>query len=906
MGFKGNPLRRFTQEQFDEYFKTFHRDYDLDGVVDVTTLLRGARLARDQEAFVTEDDAQRTLLDVEAAAIEEGKYTNVWTVARGVKIHLLICTLGSVVQGWTLGSIVGASQVRSKNLRLEDGIFGGKPPFGDIGGPAAINAIAHFTAITIGAFLCDPLTDIFMGRRGAIFATTLAIAFASVGEAFIISWGAWLTCRCLLGIGIGSLSSIIPVYESEFSSASLQDQTPISLRYRTAIGVAFSGALALIISNRCQFPTYTSVIPAFVLLHLVYLGSESPRWLIKKQQIDKAFKVLLSLYRRPLAASRDLIHIWAQSQTYSGPSTERRKNGILENVQYINRTFASPRAQSAMMILFVIVIAQLLSSFSISVFLRTLPSPGIPIGGLGGQRNRPDRHCQWLTFGFGIANVQSSMVAQFYIDSQRRRSLLILSLIFAFLVILATTLTWLGEYDYFRQQGLIGTFLLLHIDTQAESDVPKLSSVLDHAAEDELYSRSTLRYFYDLRPLVDFSVDTESVGEQEDCSEPNRKWNSPIAGGKKAYLQTREALTVTLNWIYDKPRHLSILERCISQLTSLKSETISLLTGKSVPEASPGAGKTRVRWICICGQHLYDDFLETEPGAAAELRVTIRTSNQRRPTGQQSVGPNHSYPAASSGNGGPTHVSVTSGAGPSNSNSPSSALICDPRLIGQSSFSTNINYDPEGTWLLICAQPWRRPTSLLHLNVCSMTSDKQLFIEMRQVYQQLKKAWWYRLSLKVVRSIQFVQFELHPQDLVDVRKVPDMPPESRKQEYVYQPCGLIPPIGENLMTHLFYHPHHANERPITFLRSPKKRKQRLAICPQEGTSIGWGIHLVEGWAMTRIWLLAFMMSILGGTVFATTWSILEHDIQGAFAVAAYFVAVAGLGVGTMQAYINQM
>ncbi|KAL8925522.1 MAG: hypothetical protein Q9208_003413 [Pyrenodesmia sp. 3 TL-2023] len=153
--------------------------------------------------------------------------------------------------------------------------------------------------------------------------------------------------------------------------------------------------------------------------------------------------------------------------------------------------------------------------------------------------------------------------------------------------------------------------------------------------------------------------------------------------------------------------------------------------------------------------------------------------------------------------------------------------------------------------------------------------------------------------------IRWTCFELHPKDLVDVRKVPDMPPESRKEEYLYQTCDLIPPIGENLMTHLFHHPHEANEKAITFTRSPKKRKQRLAVCAQMGTSLGWGIHLVEGWAWTKIWLLSLTLFLLSSLVFAISWSILKHDLQGAFGVAAYFVALVALGIGTVQAYINQ-
>ncbi|KAL8804222.1 MAG: hypothetical protein Q9182_002676 [Xanthomendoza sp. 2 TL-2023] len=197
---------------------------------------------------------------------------------------------------------------------------------------------------------------------------------------------------------------------------------------------------------------------------------------------------------------------------------------------------------------------------------------------------------------------------------------------------------------------------------------------------------------------------------------------------------------------------------------------------------------------------------------------------------------------------------------------------------------------------------WQRRTSLLHLNVCSTASDQELFTALRQSYIQLKKARFYRYSLKSVQSIRFVQFELHPRDLVDVRKVPDMPPQG-KDDYSFQPCDLLPPVGENLMTHLFHHPHEANEMAITYRRSPKKRKAKLEVCPQSGTNVGWGIHLVEGWAITKIWILALAVFLASSLIFAIAWALLEHDLQGAFGVSTYFVAVATLGIGTIQAHI---
>lgn len=131
-----------------------------------------------------------------------------------------------------------------------------------------------------------------------------------------------------------------------------------------------------------------------------------------------------------------------------------------------------------------------------------------------------------------------------------------------------------------------------------------------------------------------------------------------------------------------------------------------------------------------------------------------------------------------------------------------------------------------------------------------------------------------------------------------------MPPESKKDEYLYQPYDLVPPVGENLMAHLFHHPEDANETSITCLRAPKKRKMKLTVCPRQGTSVGWGIHLVEGWVISRLWLLGLILFIIGSLVFGVCWSIFRHDLQGAFSVAAYIVTLMGMTVGTLQAALG--
>ena len=127
-----------------------------------------------------------------------------------------------------------------------------------------------------------------------------------------------------------------------------------------------------------------------------------------------------------------------------------------------------------------------------------------------------------------------------------------------------------------------------------------------------------------------------------------------------------------------------------------------------------------------------------------------------------------------------------------------------------------------------------------------------------------------------------------------------MPPETKKDEYVYEPSDLIPPVGENFMAHLFHHPEDASELAVTCLRTPKRRKNKLTVCPQRGTSVGWGIHVIEGWVIRRVWLLLLGFFVTGSLAFGVCWSILKHDIQGAFAVAAWIIALMGLIAGCLQ------
>lgn len=100
LGLIETPLRRMSENRLSEDIESFHKKSHPANVVDLATLIRGARLARDKEAFMSEEVAKGSLTEIEKSALEREKGTSIWTESREIKIVLLTCCVASIAQGW--------------------------------------------------------------------------------------------------------------------------------------------------------------------------------------------------------------------------------------------------------------------------------------------------------------------------------------------------------------------------------------------------------------------------------------------------------------------------------------------------------------------------------------------------------------------------------------------------------------------------------------------------------------------------------------------------------------------------------------------------------------------------------------------------------------------------------------
>ncbi len=84
-----------------------------------------------------------------------------------------------------------------------------------------VNAAPYLAASLVGCWLSDPLNN-YLGRRGTIFLTALCLIATPIASGFSNSWQALFACRLVLGLGMGTKGSTVPVFAAENSPTAIR------------------------------------------------------------------------------------------------------------------------------------------------------------------------------------------------------------------------------------------------------------------------------------------------------------------------------------------------------------------------------------------------------------------------------------------------------------------------------------------------------------------------------------------------------------------------------------------------------------------------------------------------------------------------------------------------------------
>ncbi|EDO04752.1 predicted protein [Sclerotinia sclerotiorum 1980 UF-70] len=345
----------------------------------------------------------------------------------------------------------------------------------------------------------------------------------------------------------------------------------------------------------------------------------------------------------------------------------------------------------------------------------------------------------------------------------------------------------------------------------------------------------------------------------------------------------------------------SDLAKSSSQNYVIKDKIISSLKRVFGGNSDSLRGTRRMIWKCKCGCTSYDDFSEWpgQEGAIVEFAKELMQAGYI------------------------TQAQITRQPGRTNNWAPRKPQIglnlisrIIPR-IRQTSLPVFVQSSSKKStvclpvdkcrWLHLCMKKRPYATHLKPLHVCkddeqNPLTDKTFFKALKQAYSK-EKTWKDWLIFKL-EKIEFIGFEACPDDYVDHIKPNDLP--STTNEYDFVPplsSKMVPPIGPKHMLHLFQNCSAISQVNSSFYlqRIPRRKIEPITFKANSlNDNLGWGLHFVEGLNTSLAVTVMFIVSSILGIGFAICWTMLEKDIQGAFAVAAYVTSVATLAVMTWQ------
>ncbi|RMZ76418.1 hypothetical protein DV737_g4790, partial [Chaetothyriales sp. CBS 132003] len=337
--------------------RVWSRERAVDDVADFLTLNNLTHQAQlfDKAARLLESDAAAheipNITEEEIIALQN-EVASRWIQPRLLYFAIMICSLGSIEQGWAQTCMNGANLYFPKALGIDS--RSAKDTF--IVG--LINSGIYLSVGVLGSWLAEPVNSL-LGRRGTIFLGSTTCLVASVASALSQTWPVLLAFRFLLGIGLALDNSTISIYIAECAPAAIRGGLAVSWQMFTAFGI-FLGFIA----NVAVYDLAAPIIPALPLMIFVYALPESPSWLIKQtSRYDKAFLSLRRLRNTDLQAAKELYATYLQRKDQH--SVQATKSTY---AQQLLDLVTKPRIRRATLAAYTVMLCQQLCGINIIAF----------------------------------------------------------------------------------------------------------------------------------------------------------------------------------------------------------------------------------------------------------------------------------------------------------------------------------------------------------------------------------------------------------------------------------------------------------------------------------------------------------------------------------------------------------
>ncbi|KAI1430662.1 hypothetical protein GGR50DRAFT_698783 [Xylaria sp. CBS 124048] len=402
-----NPLAGLSPDQLARRGEDFCSQHGITDAEDVRAFRLGAMIAGDLNRFDTVDGLRPS--EIEALHQES---TNKWKNPRMLYIVISICSLCAAVQGMDETVVNGGQIFYKKQFGIGD-----DTSQRDSWLVGLVNAAPYISCAFIGCWLTEPMNNRF-GRRGTVFVSCFISAAACIWQAFTNTWWHMFIARFALGFGIGPKSATTPILAAECSPPKLRGALVMQWQMWTAFGILIGYVADLafyevpnlsgIDGLNWRLMMGSAAIPAIIVVALVYLTPESPRWYLTKNRHMDAYKSILQLRYEKVQAARDLFYMDALLQVEK-ETMQTEQNKFLE-IFTIRRNRNAALASEIVMYMQQFCGVNAIAYYSTQIFIDSKFSTKAALA---------------ASLGFGAVNFLFAIPALYTIDTFGRRKLLL-------------------------------------------------------------------------------------------------------------------------------------------------------------------------------------------------------------------------------------------------------------------------------------------------------------------------------------------------------------------------------------------------------------------------------------------------------------------------------------------------
>jgi len=197
----------------------------------------------------------------------------------------VVAALGGLLFGFDTAVISGTTSNLTTVFHLSAQLLG-------------VTVSAALIGTILGAMFAGMPGDRF-GRRDSLRVMAVLYVLSALGCAFAWNWDALVFFRFLGGLGIGGSSVLGPMYIAEIAPANWRGRLVGVFQFNVVAGILLAylsnylvGLQHFSMDEEWRWKLGVAAAPAALFLFLLFAIPRSPRWLVKKQRIDEARRVL--------------------------------------------------------------------------------------------------------------------------------------------------------------------------------------------------------------------------------------------------------------------------------------------------------------------------------------------------------------------------------------------------------------------------------------------------------------------------------------------------------------------------------------------------------------------------------------------------------------------------------------